>query len=208
MPSELSSFDRLDYCPNLKRELRSCQAAIIVSYLETYFPRPQDAQGRPSSAPVTLLLDRISRDLQISRRTLLVTLSILATWWGTEAERSAAARTGREFLNPAHSLHGKLKPYSLTGRKRAQWGVTWHLRRNWPVLNRLLNLSHGQQSQQDEPHSPTPGNIQPQHEVNACATPQTVSMQPFEKVLLSKSVIGQDRRSTRYTRNKASKELD
>ena len=88
---------------------------MVLTYLEIYYPAPQDASGTVLRAPVTLHLDRVSEDLQISRRTLFTALCVLAARWGSEEARGRAARAGREFLNPAHTRNGHWKFYSVTG---------------------------------------------------------------------------------------------
>ena len=114
-PALPSGLLPLPYYPNLKRELRSVTGALVLTYLEIYYPPSQDASGALLRAPVTLHLDQISEDLQISRRTLFTALCVLAARWGSEEARARAARAGREFLNPAHTINGKVKLYSVTG---------------------------------------------------------------------------------------------
>ena len=114
-PALPSGLQPLPYYPNLKRELRSVTGALVLTYLEIYHPPSQDASGALLRAPVTLHLDQISEDLQISRRTLFTALCVLAARWGSEEARARAARAGREFLNPAHTINGQVKFYSVTG---------------------------------------------------------------------------------------------
>jgi len=66
----LKTTGRMPYYPNLKAVLRSVTASLVFTYLEIYHPHSQDASGALLRAPVTLHLDQISEDLQISRRTL------------------------------------------------------------------------------------------------------------------------------------------
>ena len=90
-PALPSGLLPLPYYPNLKRELRSVTGALVLTYLEIYHPPLQDASGALLSAPVTLHLDQISEDLQISRRTLFTALCVLAARWGSEEARARAA---------------------------------------------------------------------------------------------------------------------
>ena len=108
-PASRSGLQPLPFYPNLKRELRSVTGALVLTYLEIYYPPSQDASGALLRAPVTIHLDRISEHLQISRRTLFTVLCVLAARWESEEARARAARAGREFLNPAHSVNGRVK---------------------------------------------------------------------------------------------------
>lgn len=137
-PKSPSSLPQLPYYPNLKRELRSVTGAIILTYLEIYYPPPQDESGSVLRASVSIHLDRISEDLQISRRTLYTALCVLAARWRNEEARSAAGRTGREFLNPAHTINGRYKPYSITGAIGYIPHTIVQLRRNFPLLKAVL----------------------------------------------------------------------
>ena len=141
-PALPSGLQPLPYYSNLKRELRSVTGALVLTYLEIYHPPSQDASGALLRAPVTLHLDQISEDLQISRRTLFTALCVLAARWGSEEARARAARAGREFLNPAHTINGKFKPYSVTGAIGYVPHTTVQLRRNFPLISAMLqNLS-------------------------------------------------------------------
>jgi hypothetical protein len=104
-----STIEPLPYFPNLHRHIRSVTASLVLTYLEIHHPAPPDPCRSYSSAPVTLDLDAVAADLQVSRRTLLVSLSILSAWWPEEMARCSAARAGREFLNHDHSRYGVWK---------------------------------------------------------------------------------------------------
>src|ERR1039458_2508270 len=99
VPMPPSTIEPPPYFPNLHRRIRSVTASLVLTYLEIHHPAPPDPCGGLSRAPVTLDLDAVAADLQVTRRTLLVNLSILGTWWPTELARCSAARAGREFLN-------------------------------------------------------------------------------------------------------------
>jgi hypothetical protein len=137
-PVSPSRLPPLPYHPNLKRELQSVTAALVLTYLEIHHPAPRDPNDAILNTPVTLDLDAVATDLGVSRRTLCVNLSILGAWWPTEEERSRAARAGREFLNPSHSRYGRIKPYSATGPKTWRPGTMIQLRRNFGQLKNLL----------------------------------------------------------------------
>jgi len=137
-PALPSGLQPLPYYPNLKRELRSATGALVLTYLEIYHPPSQDASGAPLCAPVTLHLDQISEDLQISRRTLFTALCVLAARWGSEEACARAARAGREFLNPAHTINGQVKCYSVTGAIGYIPHTIVQLRRNFSLIAAML----------------------------------------------------------------------
>src|ERR1039457_906143 len=114
-PASQSGLLSLPYYPNLTRALRSGTAALVFTYLEIYCPTPRQSPGTFLHGPVTIHLNQISQDLQISRRTLFTSLCILAARWKSEEERARAARAGRALLNHQHSRYGRFKPYSITG---------------------------------------------------------------------------------------------
>jgi hypothetical protein len=137
-PALPSGLQPLPFYPNLKRELRSVTGALVLTYLEIYHPPSRDASGALLRAPVTLHLDQISEDLQISRRTLFTALCVLAARWGSEEARARAARAGREFLNPAHTVNGRFKLYSVTGAIGYIPHTIVQLSRNFPLISAML----------------------------------------------------------------------
>jgi len=138
VPMLPSTIEPLPYFPNLHRCIYSVTASPVLTYLEIHYPAPRDSNDTILAAPVTLNLDVVAADLQVSRRTLCVNLSGLCTWWPTENARWNAARASREFLNPDHSRYGRWKCYSATGPKTWRPGTTIQLRRNFGHLCRLL----------------------------------------------------------------------
>jgi hypothetical protein len=79
----------MPYFLNLKGELRGVTASMVLTYLEIHHPALRDSNGTSLTIPVTLNLDAVAGDLQISRRTLFVTLSVLCAWWPAEDLSSA-----------------------------------------------------------------------------------------------------------------------
>jgi hypothetical protein len=140
-PASPSGLLPLPYHPNLTRALRSGTAALVLTYLEIYCPTPQDSSDSFLRGSVTVHLDQISEDLQISRRTLFTTLCILAARWRSEEARGRAARAGREFLNSAHTRYGKTKVYSITGAVGYIPHTIVHLRRNFPLISYTLKTA-------------------------------------------------------------------
>ena len=138
VPMSQSTIEPLPYFPTLKCQLRGVTASLVLTYLEIHHPPPQDSIGAILTTPVTLNLDAVATDLQVSRRTLLVTLSVLCAWWPTEEARCRAARASREFLNPDHIRYGPWKYYSVTGSKTWRPGTIIQLRRNFAYLTWLL----------------------------------------------------------------------
>src|ERR1039458_4821355 len=137
-PLPPSTIEPLPYFPNLHRHIHSVTASLVLTYLEIHHPAPRDSNGTILAAPVTLDLDAVAADLQVSRRTLCVNLSVLCAWWPTEEARGRAARASREFLNPDHIRYGPWKYYSVTGSKTWRPGTIIQLRRNFAYLTWLL----------------------------------------------------------------------
>jgi hypothetical protein len=71
-----------------------------------------------------------------------IALYCLCTWWRTEELRSSAARSGREFPNQTHTLHGKIKPYSIVGTRNQKINQTFIIRRNYGRINNILTQAH------------------------------------------------------------------
>lgn len=138
VPMPPSAIEPLPYFPNLKGQLRGVTASLVLTYLEIHHPAPRGPDGAILTTPVTLNLDAVAADLQVTRRTLLVNLSILCAWWPTEEGRCRAARASREFLNPDHIRYGPWKFYSATGSKTWRPGTIIQLRRNFAYLTWLL----------------------------------------------------------------------
>ena len=202
-PALPSGLQPLPYYPNLKRELRSVTGALVLTYLEIYHPPSQDASGAHLCAPVTLHLDQISEDLQISRRTLFTALCVLAARWGSEEACARAARAGREFLNPAHTINGQVKCYSVTGAIGYIPHTTVQLRRNFPLISFMLqkagitSLVHQEFIGID--HFKT-------LDAAAISAPTAHILAQKEspsKILLRTSVLAGDRRNIRYPRLRA-----
>lgn len=137
-PSRLSS---LPYFPMLCRALGGVTISLVVCYLEIHHPAPileSEAPTGRNNAPVYLDCDAVCANLGVSLRTLHISLCCISTWWGSEEERSRAARAGREFLNPNHSRYGRWKFYSATGSKTWRPGTIIQLRRNFAHLDNLM----------------------------------------------------------------------
>jgi hypothetical protein len=193
----------LPYYPNLKRELRSVTGALVLTYLEIYHPPSQDASGAIFFAPVTLHLDRVSEDLQISRRTLFTALSVLAARWVSEEARARAARAGREFLNPAHSVNGRFKLYSVTGAIGYIPHTIVQLRRNFPLISAMLQKAGITSLTQQEFIGIDRFETLAAAAISAPTAHIPAQKESLSEILLRTSVIAGDRRSTRYPRLRA-----
>jgi hypothetical protein len=194
--TERSDLAPLPYYPNLKLALRSVTASIVMTYLETHLPAPDPPPGsRPSvsSLPVTLSIDKVARDLCISRRTLYVSLCILASRWKTEEARACAARANREFHVPQHSRHMAIKVYSLTGPWTYDRGTILQIRRNLALVATLL-------AQAGFVIDWKPPQILVGSYERASATLPTVHSEGLKDILLRASVLREDRRNDRYVR--------
>lgn len=199
-PVKLSQIEPLPCYPNLKRILRSWTSTLLLTYLEIHHPAQQDPQGALRDSPITLSIDHVCEALQVSSRTLLVTLCVLCSRFRTEDQRMQAARAAREFLNPLHSTNGAIKHYSMTGPSSSRPGTVVILRRNSRLIARTLQLAG---ITRIEP-TVAPINIQL---VENETRPNPLSFVPKSgnnsriiDILLKDSVLSGDRRSERYPR--------
>ena len=202
-PASPSGLQPLPFYPNLKRELRSVTGALVLTYLEIYHPPSQDASGALLSAPVTLHLDQISEDLQISRRTLFTALCVLAARCGSEEARARAARAGREFLNPAHTVNGKFKPYSVTGAIGYIPHTSVQLRRNFSLISAMLQNAEITSLAQQEFVGINRFKTLDAAAISAPTAHSLGQKESLSEILSRASVIAGDRRSTRYPRLRA-----
>jgi hypothetical protein len=171
-PALPSGLQPLPFYPNLKRELRSVTGALVLTYLEIYYPPPQDASGALLSAPVTLHLDQISEDLQISRRTLFTqpggeakrlvraqpapaaSSSILHTpsmgrqsFTRSPAQSAISLTQSSSFVGTFRSSQPRSKmPESLRSRNKSLWALT--VSRLWtpPPFQRQLRTVWGKKN--------------------------------------------------------------
>lgn len=203
-PASPSGLLPLPYYPNLKRELQSVTAALLFTYLEIYYPTPQETPSTFLHEPVTIHLDRISEDLQVSRRTLFTSLCILATRWKSEDVRRGAARAWREFLNPDHSRYGIRKYYSIVGAISYIPHTVVQLHRNFPAIRLLLQKAGITSiSQQD-----FVGTDRFETLSAAADLASTLSCAPtnsrLAELFAAASALGGDTRTTRYERQRKS----
>ena len=141
----MDAIEPLPYYSSLAKVLHGPTLALVLTYLEFHHPAQQDSpDGRPGSRndPIIIDCDTACQALGISRRTLHIAFNCLGCWWSTEEARGRAARVGREFLNPAHSLppkgHDPVKIYSVTGTKAWQTHRSIAIRRNFQKLASVL----------------------------------------------------------------------
>jgi len=179
--------------------------SLVVVYLEIHHKAKSDDSERPAglkSTPVCVDCDQACRDLGISRRTLLVSLCCISTWWKSEEERSRAARAGREFLNPDHSRYGRLKFYSATGSKTWRPGTIIQLRRNFAHIENLLQNA-GIATLAVQVHPPQiPFPKLTDNAISAPTAHTPAQKESLSEILLRALVLSGDRRSTRYLRRR------
>jgi len=135
----------IPYYASLCKVLGGATLALVVTYLEIHHPPPNDATrtpAGPSSAPVFVGCDQICEAIGVNRRTLHIALYRMCVWWRNEEARSAALRSGREFLNADHSKFGKVKPYSIVGSRQFTNPQTLTFRRNYGRINQILTQAH------------------------------------------------------------------
>lgn len=140
-PAAPSGLPPLPYFPMLCRALGGATISLVVCYLEIHHSAPQpipEARAGLRSTPVYVDCDQMCASIGVNRRTLHIALYCLAVWWRSEEMRSSAARAGREFLNQTHTLHGKVKPYSIVGTRDQKINQTFIIRRNFGRINQIL----------------------------------------------------------------------
>jgi hypothetical protein len=202
-PASLSGLQPLPYYPNLKAALQSVTASLVFTYLEIHHPTPQDSSGTFLRVPVTLHLDKISEDLQISRRTLFTALCVLAARWRSEKERLLAARARREFLNPDHSVNGRFKPYSVTGAIGYIPHTIVQLRRNFPIISFMLRKAGISSLAQEECDGIDRFEKLASDVISAATAQDLPKTESLSEILLRASVLSVDRRKVRYPRLRA-----
>ena len=141
----MPDLDPIPYYASLAKVLHGPTLALVLTYLEIHHPAPQDSSESHSNltdAPIMIDCDVASAALGVSRRTLHIAFNCLGACWSNESERSRAARAGREFLNPAHSLkptgHDPVKIYSFIGSRAYQTHRILAMRRNHSKLCSVL----------------------------------------------------------------------
>ena len=98
-PASPSALLPLPYYANLKTVFGSVTACLVFTYLEIHHPSPRDESDRPLNTPITLHLDQISEDLQISRRTLFTALCSLQPDGRVKKKDGAQFALGACFSN-------------------------------------------------------------------------------------------------------------
>ena len=141
----------LPYFPALCRVLGGVTIAVVFVYLEIHHSAPepdldQNPAAEPARAglrnpPISLDCDQACEDLGVSRRTLHLSLACLSVWWQSEAQRSSAARAGREFLSLTKSVPARttnsIRPYSIIGSKQYEQHRIITIHRNTQRINQL-----------------------------------------------------------------------
>jgi hypothetical protein len=130
-------------------------------------------------------------------------MCVLAARWGSEEACARAARAGREFLNPAHTINGQTKFYSVTGAIGYIPHTTVQLRRNFSLIAAMLqNAGITSLAQQEFVGIDRFKTL----DAAAISTPAAHILAQKEspsEILLRTSVLAGDRRSTRYPRLRA-----
>ena len=203
VPMPPSTIEPLPYFPNLKGQLRGVTASLVLTYLEIHHPAPRDPNRAILTTPVTLNLDAVAADLHVTRRTLLVTLSVLCAWWPTEEARCRAARASREFLNPDHTRYGQRKFYSATGSKTWRPGTIVQLRRDFGHLAFLLRDAGIATLTVPIPAIALPVPAMGESSISASTAHAQQKKLSISGILSRASVLSGDRRSTRSPRPRA-----
>ena len=137
----------IPYHPALCRVLGGVTISIVLVYLEIHHSPPEpDMDAQPARAglripPVSLDCDQACDDLGVSRRTLDSALHSLGVWWKLEAQRAAAARSGRDFLNSGRSFPASsqtsVRPYAIVGSRQWNQPRTLTIHRNSTRLEQI-----------------------------------------------------------------------
>ena len=191
---EMDEPEPIPYYATLAKVLHGPTLALVLTYLEIYHPAPQDSLHANSSLSSTAIMidcDVASAALGVCRRTLHIAFNCLGACWSNESDRGRAARAGREFLNPNHSLkptgHDPVKIYSFTGSKAWQTHRLIAMRRNQGKLLNVLQIAGLTTNQ-----SHLAANI------DVCAPSSTVSTIP--QILQRVMPVWGDRRTERWDR--------
>ena len=191
----------LPFFPALGKLLSGVTLSILVCYLEIHHPAPasdfQSFTGQ-RNPPIMLDCDIAAAELGVSRRTLHLALCSLGAWYRTEGERERSSRAGREFLNPVHTQHGKIKMYSMTGSKAWHTARTIAIRRNIPQILRIFS-SAGLSVSSTSSTFEFP-------EIDQTSAIEQVA-HSLPSILESVCGIGGDRRSTRWERWRKGREI-
>jgi hypothetical protein len=196
----MPDIEPLAYYPQLKAAIKTLTGCILLTYLETHHPAPQDQYDRRSSLPVTIDLDQLAGAVRIHRRTLSHHLGQLSCWYLNESIRWAAARSAREFTAPKHSFVGRFRFYSLVGSKAQDRPVALQLRRNLPLIAETLSTCGVTDMRATcEPFTCRAIDLSSE----AAARPSFATNSGLAEVLLRGSQLSLDRRSLRYPRLRA-----
>jgi hypothetical protein len=203
MPEGLSTIGAIPFYPNLKSTFERIASCLVFTYLEIHHPAPPDAPGRISSLPVTVPVNTMCQDLQVTRRTLALALFPLSTLYTSEASRWSAARAAREFIQPNHSRLGRFKPYSIVSANKLAHSHELVLRRNLPLI-RTISQKAGMTQGFPNVFAATPPNTQADSQecrkVGVAMPTLLQSPESLAEILMRASTLSQDRRKVRYTR--------
>lgn len=189
------------YFPQLKPIAGSILGALVICYLETRHPAPQDSSPRRTSLPVEVDFDQMAAELGVGRRTLGLALMQMGRWYSSEVKRLSAARSGREFLANERTQYRKLTFYAYVcpnhfSTPRNKLG-TIVVRRNSQHLAQLLQSC-------GLPDLANRGTVilpRPALEAITSAAVSRSSLPPtLAEILLRNVPLVQDRRATRYSR--------
>jgi len=206
MPDAASTFGPIPYFPGLKKIVPNVTCALLVTYLEMRFPAPQDDRRHISSLPVTVPLDTVREDLQISRRTLGLNLYALARVYREESKRWSSARASREFIQQHHRTKGTRKLYSIVCDHNLERARTFILRRNMPMLlaafaNAGVSIPLALSPAQSETRDSLQLGETSSELTKLADAPLLISQpQTFAEMILRASELSGDRRRTRYVR--------
>lgn len=204
-PPAPSPIPCLPYFPNLRRALGSDAATVLFTYLETYFPTPQDDELTPiRSRTFEIHLQSASIAIQQSRRTLRVAFSVIAKWFDSEDDRFTAARVAREFLIQRFNSPARTVFFSVVGPRSFLGDAIISVRRNHHAVADLVRRFNLPAFDPAYRQGLPPALILPSHVEERARLLRSASMISNKKeladILISPSVLSGDRRRVRYGR--------
>lgn len=203
-PPAPSPIPCLPYFPVLRPELGSTPAVLLFTYLEIYFPTPQDPEIPLRGRSFAFNLGVAGADLQLSRRTLRTAFYLLSSWFETEDSRFAAARAAREFLPQRRNYYLRQSLYSVVGPKSLHTDVTYSVRRNHHAIQDLVRIHAIPTIARCELQAlPYFENVV-HHTIERArllrSSPLVAQKKALADILTSPSVLSGDRRRVRYGR--------
>lgn len=193
----------IPYYPELKKTIRNLTSVLLLTYIEIHHPALQDPEERrpiAASLPVEVWTDELTAVLGIHRRTLIIALSAISTWFSTDFERLLARRSGREFLVRRHTQHPPYKLYAVVGPRNQTKDSKLTVYRNRQLLAATLTECGFPTFPPDLQLMPARPSTTDFKEFHATLPPVPALIDNLVNLQARISGLGGDRRTTRYER--------